>query len=49
MSYFKLYEDPWYDEDGQLVDEDESDEGDWEDDIIPPHTDIYSPHNTVNS
>ena len=48
MSYFKLYEDPWYDEDGQLVDEDESDEGDWEDDI-PAHTDIYSPHATVNS
>ena len=48
MSYFKLYEDPEYDDDGQLIDED-SDEGDWEDDIIPPHTDIYSPHNTVNS
>ena len=47
MSYFKLYEDPMYDDDGQLVDED-SDEGDWQDDI-PPHTDIYSPHNTVNS
>ena len=50
MSYFKLYEDPDYDDDGQLVDEDadESDEGDWVDDI-PPHTDIYSPHATVNS
>lgn len=50
MSYFKLYEDPMYDDDGQLVDEDadESDEGDWVDDI-PPHTDIYSPHATVNS
>ena len=47
MSYFKLYEDPMYDDDGQLVDED-SDEGDWKDDI-PAHTDIYSPHNTVNS
>ncbi len=48
MSYFKLYEDPMYDDDGQLVDEDDSDEGDWEDDI-PAHTDIYSPHATVNS
>lgn len=48
MSKFWLVtEDPWYDEDGQLVDED-SDEGDWEDDI-PAHTDIYSPHATVNS
>ena len=43
MSYFKLYEDPMYDEDGQLVDED-SDEGDWEDD-----EEAYSPHGTVNS
>lgn len=49
MSYFKLYEDPMYDDDGQLVDEDtDSDEGDWEDDI-PAHAHIYSPHNTVNS
>jgi len=48
VSYFKLYEDPMYDDDGQLVDEDDSDEGDWEDDI-PAHTDIYSPHATVNS
>jgi hypothetical protein len=48
VSYFKLYEDPTYDKDGQLVDEDDSDEGDWQDDI-PPHTDIYSPHATVNS
>ena len=48
IGFGKLVEDPWYDEDGVLIDED-SDEGDWEDDIIPPHTDIYSPHNTVNS
>jgi hypothetical protein len=44
MSYFKLYEDPMYDDDGQLVDEDDSDEGDWEDD-----EEAYSPHGTVNS
>jgi hypothetical protein len=43
VSYFKLYEDPMYDDDGQLVDED-SDEGDWEDD-----EEAYSPHSTVNS
>lgn len=47
MSYFKMFEDPMYDEDGQLVDED-SDEGDWEDDI-PAHTDELSPYITVNS
>lgn len=45
--FSKMIEDPFYDEDGQLIDED-SDEGDWEDDI-PAHTDIYSPHATVNS
>lgn len=42
MSYFKMFEDPMYDEDGQLVDED-SDEGDWEDDVT------YDPFDTVNS
>lgn len=45
--FSKMFEDPMYDEDGQLIDED-SDEGDWQDDI-PAHTDVYSPYVTVNS
>lgn len=45
--FSKMIEDPFYDEDGQLIDED-SDEGDWEDDI-PAHADTFSPYITVNS
>ena len=45
MSYFKLFEDPMYDDDGQLVDED-GDEGDWQDDIADEE---LSPYVTVNS
>lgn len=45
--FSKMFEDPLYDEDGQLVDED-SDEGDWEDDL-EAHADDLSPYSTVNS
>ena len=50
MSRFgMIVEDPFYDEDGVLVDEDwDTDEGDWQDDAAS-QTDDYSPHNTVNS
>lgn len=52
MSYFKMFEDPMYDDDGQLVDED-SDEGDWQE--MPSEEEVnnmaatYSPYDTVNS
>ena len=49
---FKIYEDPWYDEDGVLVDED----ADWEDiDTSPLPATIFpkegemSPFATINS
>jgi hypothetical protein len=45
--FSKMIEDPFYDEDGQLIDED-SDEGDWEDDV-PAHTATFDPYDTVNS
>lgn len=45
--FSKMFEDPYYDEDGQLIDED-ADEGDWEDDI-PAHAEVYNPNNTINS
>ena len=42
---FKLYEDPWYDEDGVLIDED----ADWEDDELEHDPDELSPFATINS
>lgn len=47
MSYRPLYEDPFYDEDGQCVDED----ADWEDveELIESGDISYDPHDTVNS
>jgi hypothetical protein len=49
MSYpgFKTFEDPMYDEDGVLVDED----ADWEDveELIEGGDISYDPHDTVNS
>lgn len=44
MSYFKMFEDPMYDEDGQCVDEDAS----WQD-MEDAEEDEYGPYNTVNS
>ena len=47
MSRFgMIVEDPTYDEDGVLVDEDwDTDEGDWQDDV----RDEFDPYATVNS
>ena len=48
MSYWKLNEDPFYDEDGVLIDED----ADWEDikDIVAPtNVEDYGPFETINS
>lgn len=47
MSYWKLNEDPMYDEDGVLVDED----ADWEDveELVESGDISYDPHDTVNS
>lgn len=47
MTFWKLNEDPMYDEDGVLVDED----ADWEDieDLIEAGDVSYDPHDTVNS
>ncbi len=47
MSYFKMFEDPMYDEDGVMIDED-SEEGDWQD-MEDAEEDIYGPYITVNS
>jgi hypothetical protein len=44
MSFHKINEDPWYDEDGQLIDED-ADEGDWQE--VEPES--YDPYDTVGS
>jgi hypothetical protein len=50
MSYFKMFEDPMYDDDGQLCDEDSA-EGDWADDEGSCGEDIVdtSPYATINS
>lgn len=47
MSYWKLNEDPMYDEDGVLIDED----AEWEDTEILVDIDLddLNPYNTVNS
>lgn len=47
MSYGMIVEDPFYDEDGVLIDED----ADWEDieDLIEQGDVSYDPHDTVNS
>ncbi len=44
---FKMIEDPFYDEDGVLIDED----AEWEDleDLIEGGDISYDPHDTVNS
>ena len=47
MSYFKMFEDPMYDDDGQLCDEDSA-EGDWQD-MEDTEEDVYGPYITVNS
>jgi hypothetical protein len=51
MSYFKMYEDPMYDEDGQLCDEDFDwqDQEDLDEDDMNDIADSYSPYVTVNS
>lgn len=47
MSYFKMFEDPMYDDDGQLCDEDVN-EGDWKDDTEMVE-EQYGPYSTINS
>jgi hypothetical protein len=44
MSYFKMFEDPMYDDDGQVADED----FDWQDQE-DQEEDEYGPYATVNS
>jgi len=46
--FWMTTEDPMYDEDGVLVDEDAEWE-DLEDYEIPPHTDTFDPFETINS
>lgn len=48
MSYFRMFEDPMYDDDGQLCDEDVN-EGDWEDDKEMVVEEQYGPYSTINS
>jgi hypothetical protein len=47
MSYWKLNEDPFYDEDGVLIDED----ADWEDinELVDSTKEAYGPFETINS
>lgn len=44
--FWQVNEDPFYDEDGQLIDED----ADWEEiEQLQVETDSYDPYETVNS
>jgi hypothetical protein len=49
MSYFKITEDPFYDEDGVLIDEDAELTPEEQQELIEDVLRDYDPFNTVNS
>lgn len=52
MPFHKVTEDPFYDEDGQWIDEDDDtwqDIEDLDEDILNERAEQFSPHQTINS